>query len=1137
MSPNPIRTSIALAIGLSLASQPAAGSDGAGSAASWQAARRPHANLEVNLANGNLLLQLVTSGYLFGGLEPAPAIQLSLNSLSAGQPGDFTAGWDLGPGWSSTLGEKLEFPTAASALLTLADGTEVAFTDNAGTWVPAAGYYLDLESDGSGWIVRDRSQMVRRFDASGDLTALESASGNAYTIQRTAGEATSVVDPSGRGASFTLDATGRLETMTDSGGQTWYFDYDAAGRLDHVDDPEYGTIDLTYDVDGRLATFSDLDDNTWSFDYVDGGAWDGRIETITDPAGLTEEFDYVAGPITDRTLFTDTRGETWRYFFDREASPGLKRIKNPLGKKWHFARGVDRLLDSMTDPLGETWSYTYDAEGRVLSHSDPVGHGAKHTYDTLGNLLTTTVDGKVTAYTYGDPLHPTRVTKIEEPKAPGAAVPTTTLTWHGPTDGPVPGRWSGLLATVTDAEGGESRYTYDDVGILSMVEEGPIGATGGIQVRYDLASHPVFTDLGGMGVPANFPTLPGLPTQLQGELSQDLQGSLVTDWRGNLASLMLDVEVPIDSGSGWEASTHGAGLDVDHRGRRIETSTTGDEEYAHVATPPGTPLVRDFTTTYDDSTTAAPIVTTAPDGSTVTYQHDAAGRIESMAAARPGGSTLSATYAYDDSGRLASVTRNDGTSTQLTHHANGQVDMIVHRWGLYAILTLDHDYDARGLPTTITETSPRGVSTKTFEHDERGQLVRETRTIPPTGTIEERRYAYDLVGNRTGTELWLDGSLVETSTYHHDLEDPSTYLSANNRLTWVERKDATGALLETTWLFYENPFGHVSRLVVQAAGSTDFDAECFAYDEAGLPWLSWSEAWTDTGSGPTNVTRSTVLETRQSTWRQRLWRVRDGGTFAPLAGGEWVTREGLLASSYAVDDQDGSVTESHLDLDGFGRLQDTGTRSFGTDSLNSIRLRTTGSAILDQEATAFGESLDADLGTDFGLAGGFGVRQLLDGGAWSGRDMVRMGFRNYDPDLGRFLMRDPLGIFGGIDVYAFVGNSPMAFVDPKGLSKQTSGPGEGIGWPPSRSPKPCKHEGCDGFMHVKEWRHFEDPGGGYSIPIFDDECPFFPSEPPRFYPQPRAPRTLGPTEGYGSHPAPPSHDTRGNENGMTAGVY
>ncbi|GAK50180.1 YD repeat protein [Candidatus Moduliflexus flocculans] len=47
--------------------------------------------------------------------------------------------------------------------------------------------------------------------------------------------------------------------------------------------------------------------------------------------------------------------------------------------------------------------------------------------------------------------------------------------------------------------------------------------------------------------------------------------------------------------------------------------------------------------------------------------------------------------------------------------------------------------------------------------------------------------------------------------------------------------------------------------------------------------------------------------------------------------------------------------------------------------------------------------------------------------------MVQYEFRNYLPHLKRWMTRDPLGEADGLNLYAFVGNNPVNWVDPWGL--------------------------------------------------------------------------------------------------------
>ena len=42
-------------------------------------------------------------------------------------------------------------------------------------------------------------------------------------------------------------------------------------------------------------------------------------------------------------------------------------------------------------------------------------------------------------------------------------------------------------------------------------------------------------------------------------------------------------------------------------------------------------------------------------------------------------------------------------------------------------------------------------------------------------------------------------------------------------------------------------------------------------------------------------------------------------------------------------------------------------------------------------------------------------------------------FRDYEPSLGRYLQRDPIGLIGGLNAFAYVGQNPVTWSDPRGL--------------------------------------------------------------------------------------------------------
>ena len=95
-----------------------------------------------------------------------------------------------------------------------------------------------------------------------------------------------------------------------------------------------------------------------------------------------------------------------------------------------------------------------------------------------------------------------------------------------------------------------------------------------------------------------------------------------------------------------------------------------------------------------------------------------------------------------------------------------------------------------------------------------------------------------------------------------------------------------------------------------------------------------------------------------------------------------------------------------------------GTPRIGTDASKAITWR--------YQSDAFG------VGTPSGTAS---VRLRMPGQIDLG--ILGIGynyFRDYDPQVGRYVQSDPIGLDGGINTYAYAGNNPISFVDPTGES-------------------------------------------------------------------------------------------------------
>jgi len=101
----------------------------------------------------------------------------------------------------------------------------------------------------------------------------------------------------------------------------------------------------------------------------------------------------------------------------------------------------------------------------------------------------------------------------------------------------------------------------------------------------------------------------------------------------------------------------------------------------------------------------------------------------------------------------------------------------------------------------------------------------------------------------------------------------------------------------------------------------------------------------------------------------------------------------------------------------------------GYDQVGSLITVADGSGSVVKRITydSFGNSLDdtnPGFGVPFGFAGGLHDRDT---------GLVRFGYRDYDPEVGRWTAKDPIGFAGGdTDLYGYVLSDPISLIDPEG---------------------------------------------------------------------------------------------------------
>ncbi|MEM7792183.1 MAG: RHS repeat-associated core domain-containing protein [Verrucomicrobiota bacterium] len=87
------------------------------------------------------------------------------------------------------------------------------------------------------------------------------------------------------------------------------------------------------------------------------------------------------------------------------------------------------------------------------------------------------------------------------------------------------------------------------------------------------------------------------------------------------------------------------------------------------------------------------------------------------------------------------------------------------------------------------------------------------------------------------------------------------------------------------------------------------------------------------------------------------------------------------------------------------------------------------SVVMNVDYDPFGNIISGTLVGEYG----FSTKPLVDGPDW-----YYYGFRYYDPVTGRWPSRDPIGELGGRNIYSFVYNSPINYIDVHGLAGWSS---------------------------------------------------------------------------------------------------
>ncbi|WP_285737167.1 RHS repeat-associated core domain-containing protein [Kitasatospora phosalacinea] len=904
---------------------------------------------KVNLWDGNLMLDATDLDLAAVGQR----LQLTrtFNSLSGGPYGP------LDHGWFGAYDRYLQV-FSDEVVAYGPSGENVTFDANAdGTYQVATGYDESLthNADGTWTLLHRKDGTKETYDSSGNLAAITDRNGDAINV-------TQHTDSNGftTGSRATDTRSGRWIDLSATGTGTWKAT-DSTGRT--------VSYAFTGPDDAQVLTVTDIEGHPTVYAYDA----DHRIAKVTTPEGRSTAFTYDDyDRVTSVTRLTTTGGST-----------GLTTLYAYSG----FRAGTT----TVTDPAGHATAYSYDGDGQTTSVKDALGHSRSATWDAAHNQATAT-DALGTGTTPGN---------------------TTTFGWSGnnPTSAKLPLGASALLggyaarggaqlpATLTDAQGNQTTYSYDTSGNLTQAKD---TTSGGSAAHLDYTYNPATATCGG------FPGQRCSATDAGGNktaFAYDAQGNLTTV---TPPAPLGRTTITYDSAGRPATVTDGRGVKTTYTYDKHDRPTALDTPTTHIALA--------YDTDGNLTTRTGPTGTATfhydplgredwrklPTGDQATLGYDAAGNVKTST--DPSG-TL--TYGYDDANRLTTLTEPGGAKTTYTY------DDANHRTGTAlpggAKQTTAFDNDGR--PTSITATSASGT------------------------VLSKLTYAYTTGPNGT------DGTKTATRTDNAGNKTTYTYTTLG-RLTRAVETNGSGART-AGWLYCYDNAGNLTTTTSTATSSSTCtgQAATYAYNAAnqltgsGGSTTGWSydnagnesaaasptgartaETWTDFSQLAGITTGTTHLDAAYA-GTDNGERTRLGTTtFANTALGVTALQTGTTTTSM-IREPSGTLT---------GMTRGGATYHYLTDAQGSV------TTVVDNA----GQQVDAYTYTPYGTA-----RSTTEtvpqpwrytGAYLDPTGLYKLGARYYDPALARFTQPDPSG--RETNPYAYTAGDPVNHTDPNGTS-------------------------------------------------------------------------------------------------------